>query len=77
MAYHKYESVLMLARKDNRNVLILSTWHNNQKEPARRVTKMNEEETKQNLSVVCNYNKNVGGMHVVDQYMSSYSIIRK
>lgn len=30
MAYHKDDSVLVLARKDNRNVLILSTWHNNQ-----------------------------------------------
>ena len=77
MAYHKYDSVLMLSRKVNRNIFILSRWHNNQTEPARIVTKMNDEETKHHLSVVCNYNKNVGGMHVVDQYMLSYSFIRK
>ena len=51
MTHHKDDSVLMLARKDNRNVLILSTWHNNQREPVRRVTKMNEE--KNNSEAQC------------------------
>jgi len=50
-AYHKDDSVLMLVSKDNRNVLILSTWHNNQTEPARRVTKINEE--KNNSEAQC------------------------
>jgi len=77
MVYHKDDNVLMLARKDKKNVLILSTWHKNQTEPARRVTKMNEEKTIQKLSVISDYNKNKGGMHAVDQYMSSYSFTRK
>lgn len=77
MAYHKNDSLLVLELKDKRNVLKLSTWHNNQTEPVRRVPKKNEEEIIQNFNVICDYNKNMGGMDVADQYMSSHSFIKK
>lgn len=75
MAYHKDDSVLMLAWKDKRNVLMLSTWHNNQAEPVRRVPKNNEEEIIQKLRVICDYNKKhgwhgcCGPIHVINSFI--------
>jgi hypothetical protein len=69
--------MLALEWKDKRTVVMLSTWHNNSTQKSRRKIKNNVEEQFQKPIVICDYNKHMGGVDVSDQYISSYSFIRK
>jgi hypothetical protein len=76
-AYRKDNEMLALAWKDKRTVVMLSTWHSNNTQQLRRKIKYNVEEQLQKPIVICDYNKHMGGVDVADQYISSYSFIRK
>ena len=75
-AYRKHDKMLAQAWKDKRNVVMLSTWHNNSMQNMRRNVKNNVEQFRKPV-VICDYNKHMGGVDVSDQYISSYSFIRK
>ena len=62
--------------KDKRNVVMLSTWHNNSMQNMRRKVKNNVEQFRKPV-VICDYTKHVGGVDVSDQYISSYGFTRK
>jgi hypothetical protein len=57
-------------------MVMLSTWHNNSSQQLRRKIKNNVEEQFQKTIVMCGYSKRMGGV-ISDQYISSYSFIRK
>jgi hypothetical protein len=68
--------MLALAWKDKRNVIMLSTWHNNGMHNMRRKVKNNVEQFRKPV-VICDYNKHMGGVDVSDQYVSAYRFISK
>ena len=74
-AYRKHDKMLALAWKDKRNVVMISTWHNSMQNMRRKV-KNNVEQFRKPV-VICDYNKHMGWVDVSDQYISSYSFIRK
>ena len=56
---------------------MLSTWHNNSIQQLKRKAKNNVEQQIEKPTVICDYNRHMGGVDVSDQYVSSYSFIRK
>jgi hypothetical protein len=75
-AYRKHDKMLALAWRDKRNVVMLSTSHNNGMQNMRRNLKNNVEEQFRKPVVICDYNQHMGGVDVSDLYISSYSFIR-
>jgi hypothetical protein len=62
--------MLALAWKDKRNVIMLSTWHNNRMLNMIRKVKNNVEQFRKHV-VICDYNKHMGGVDLSDQYVSA------
>lgn len=77
-AYRHKDDILCSAWKDKRNVLMLSTLCNNGTETIERREKNRREATKiSKPSVICEYNRFMGGVDNLDHYVASYKFTRK
>lgn len=76
-AYRKDDCVLVLLWKDKRTVSMLSTYHNSSNQVVVRNAKGKEREIVTKPTVVCEYNKHMGGVDLADHLLSSYSFTRR
>lgn len=72
-SFRKDDKLSMVAWRDKRVVLMLSTLYDNS---TQEVTRKNGE-TIQKPTMICEYNKKMGGVDLADHYISSYDFIRK
>ena len=63
--------MMTLAWMDKRIILMLSTWHNNQKTIKRRWAKSQEQELEK-PDVIIDYTENMGAVDRSDHYCASY-----
>lgn len=79
IAYRKGKT-LVLAWRDKRVVTMFSTKHSSISQPERKRSKTTENATEKEINkptIILDYNKNMGGVDVADQYATSYCFMRK
>lgn len=76
--FRKEDKFSLLLWKDKKDVAVLSTlFADNTTQTVRRLQKQNVVEEVKKPTVVCEYNKAMGGVDISDQYISSYAFTRK
>lgn len=76
-AFRHQNNTLVLAWRDKRDVVMLSNYYNDDMEDISRRSKNNEVQEIQKPSVICNYNRYMGGVDQADHYIASYKFSRK
>lgn len=78
LTYVHKDDVMVLVWRDVRDVVMLSSYHNNDTEMlVRRQKKTRLEEEIKKPVVVVDYNDRMGGVDTADHYVSSYMFVRK
>lgn len=76
--FRKSERFCLSLWKDKNLVAMLSTLYaDNSTQTVRRLHKKNAVEEVKKPTIVCKYNKSMGGVDIADQFISSYSFTRK
>ncbi|XP_054277771.1 piggyBac transposable element-derived protein 4-like [Macrosteles quadrilineatus] len=77
-AYRHKDNVLVLVWRDQRHVIMMSSYHNSDMQLVKRREKgRKEDEIVSKPVVVCDYNERMGGVDTADHYISSYMFVRK
>lgn len=71
------DDVLVFAWRDKRNIIILSSFHNNKSKIIKRKVKDKGEDKILKPYVICDYNMYTGVVDKLDRYVSSYNFSRK
>lgn len=77
ITYTKENKYSLLLWKDSNEVTMLSTLYDNTTKTVRRIIKKGVTENVKKPTVVCKYNKSMGGVDISDHYISSYAFTRK
>jgi hypothetical protein len=75
--FRKNDRFSLLLWKDTNLVTMLTTLYDNSTQTITRIQKGGETEQVKKPTVVCKYNKYMGGVDLADQYISSYCFSRK
>lgn len=76
-AFRKDDKYSLLIWKDTNDVTMLTTLYDASTQEVRRIKKGGSVEIVQKPTVVCKYNESMGGVDLMDHYISSYPFIRK
>lgn len=76
-SYIKDDKFSLLLWKDKNLVVMLSTLYGNATQAVSRIKKNGVREVIKKPTVICKYNKSMGGVDLADQYIAAYSFSRK